>query len=134
MIIIADSGPLLHLFWVDALEWALPPQEIVVVEAVWREVEQYAPDALSNSRLRRFSESMPVPLALKARRLDSGEEAALAYALAQSDKTDLVLLCDGQKARKACQAFFADYRNTGYDCRRCSSGTDDSRNCDCRLE
>lgn len=33
-VIIADAGPLLHLFWVDALAWALPPQEIVVVEAV----------------------------------------------------------------------------------------------------
>ena len=105
MIVIADSGPLLHLFWVGALEWALPLQDIVVVEAVWREVEQYAPDALLNSRLRRFSESVPVPPALKARRLDSGEESALAYALAQADKTDLVLLCDDQKARKVCQAF-----------------------------
>ena len=105
MIVIADSGPLLHLFWVEALEWALPQQEIVVVETVWGEVEQYAPEALQDSRLRRFSEDIPIPPSLKARHLDSGEEAALAYALAQGEDTDLLLLCDDQKARKVCQSF-----------------------------
>ncbi len=35
MIVVADTGLLLHLFWVDALEWALPPQEVAVVEAAW---------------------------------------------------------------------------------------------------
>ena len=105
MIVIADSGPLLHLHWVNALPWALPLQEIIVVETVWREVEQYAPEALQDSRLRRFPESAAIPLSLKERRLDSGEEAAIAYALAQADRTDLLLLCDDQKARKVCQSF-----------------------------
>ena len=103
-VIVADSGPLLHLFWVDALAWALPPQEIVVVETVWREVEQYAPEALQDDRLHRSPEGAVVPASLKERRLDSGEEAAIAYALAQVDKTDLLLLCDDQKARKVCQS------------------------------
>lgn len=34
MIVVADAGPLLHLFWVGATAWALPPQEIAVVEDV----------------------------------------------------------------------------------------------------
>lgn len=103
MMIIADAGPLMHLFWVDALGWALPPQEIVVVEAVWREVSKYAPDALRDSRLRRTPAAEFVPTSLAGRRLDVGEEAALAYALTQKDQTDLLLLCDDQKARRACQ-------------------------------
>lgn len=103
MIIIADAGPLMHLFWVDALGWALPPQEIIVVEAVWREVSQYAPNALRDGRLRRTPAVASVPVSLVSRRLDVGEEAALAYALTQTDQTDLLLLCDDQKARRACQ-------------------------------
>ena len=104
MIVIADAGPLLHLFWVDALEWALPPQEIIVVETVWREVESYAPDALRDGRLKRTSDMAVVPPALAARKLDSGEEASLAYVLALSDQSNLLLLSDDQQARRACQA------------------------------
>lgn len=103
MMIIADAGPLMHLFWVDALGWALPPQEIVVVEAVWREVSRYAPDALRDGRLRRTPAAASVPAFLAGRHLDVGEEAALAYALTQTDQTDILLLCDDQKARRACQ-------------------------------
>jgi predicted nucleic acid-binding protein len=36
--IIADAGPLLHLFWVEASAWALPLQAIDVVQEVWAEV------------------------------------------------------------------------------------------------
>ncbi len=103
MIIIADAGPLLHLFWVDALDWALPPQEIIVVETVWREVDAYAPDALQDSRLRRTPDMSVIPPLLAARNLDSGEEASLAYALAQSDLSDLLVLSDDLQARRACQ-------------------------------
>ena len=103
MIIIADTGPLLHLHWVDALEWALPPQEIVVVEVVWREVTRHAPEALHASRFQCISDAVSIPASLTARRLDAGEEAALAYALAQPEGTDLLLLCDDQQARRVCQ-------------------------------
>ncbi len=103
MIVIADTGPLLHLFWVDALAWALPPQEIAVVEAVWREVARHAPEVLRDSRLRRIPADTPVPPFLTDRQLDAGEEAALSYALAQADRDDLLLLCDDQQARQACQ-------------------------------
>jgi predicted nucleic acid-binding protein len=103
MIVIADAGPLLHLFWVDALAWALPPQEILVVEAVWREVERYAPEALQDNRLRRIPDTVPIPLSLANRWLDAGEEAALAYALAQTANVELLLLCDDRQARRVCQ-------------------------------
>ncbi len=83
MIVIADTGPLLHLHWIDALAWALPPQEIAVVDAVWREVARYAPEALQDSRFRRIFDPVSVPASLTDRRLDAGEEAALTYALAQ---------------------------------------------------
>jgi predicted nucleic acid-binding protein len=105
MIIIADAGPLLHLFWVEALEWALPPQEIVVLETVWREVERYEPDVLQNERLRLVPDTGAVPEFLAARMLDSGEEAALAYALSQPDPSSLLILSDDQQARRACQQF-----------------------------
>ncbi len=101
MIIIADAGPLLHLFWVDALTWALPPQEVVVVETVWREVASYAPDALRDGRLRHVPDTVAVPALLAQRQLDSGEEASLAYAMSQSD---VLVLSDDQQARRACQA------------------------------
>ena len=74
MIIIADAGPLLHLFWIDALFWALPAEEIVVVETVWHEVDQYAPQALQDSRLRRTPAIAPVPPLLLSRELDPGKK------------------------------------------------------------
>lgn len=46
MIVIADAGPILHLYWVDAMSWALPPEAIDVVEEVWQEVGKHAPEAL----------------------------------------------------------------------------------------
>ncbi len=104
MIVIADAGPLLHLFWVDALAWALPPQEVIVVETVWLEVERYAPDALRDERLGRIPDIIAVPALLAERQLDSGEEASLAYALTQPNQSATLVLSDDQQARRACQA------------------------------
>lgn len=103
MIVIADAGPLLHLFWVGAAAWALPPQPVLVVEAVWREVDRYAPEALDDPRLQRVSQPFPVPQTLTDRRLDSGEEAALACALTQPTGTDVLVLCDEIRGRRACR-------------------------------
>jgi len=102
MIVIADAGPLLHLFWVDALVWALPPQPVLVVEAVWQEVSRYAPEAL-DARLQRVPLSSPAPPVLANRRLDSGEEAALACALAQPQGVEVLVLCDELRARRVCR-------------------------------
>lgn len=51
VIVVADTGPILHLFWIDASRWALPPQPIMVVDEVWVEVEAYAPEALADACL-----------------------------------------------------------------------------------
>jgi hypothetical protein len=51
VIIIADTGPILHLFWIEASSWALPAEPILVVREVWEEIEQHAPEALQDSRL-----------------------------------------------------------------------------------
>jgi hypothetical protein len=77
VIIVADAGPLLHLFWVDALEWALPPQEIIVVETVWREAKRYEPAALQGNRLRRVPDTVTVPELLATRQLDSERKLRL---------------------------------------------------------
>lgn len=104
MIVVADTGPLLHLYWVGAIIWALPPQDIVVVDAVCREVEKHDARALSDARLRRVVVTSPLPARLADWLLDEGEEAALHYALGQSIGTEVLVLCDEIKARKACNA------------------------------
>lgn len=104
MIIIADTGPLLHLYWVGALDWALPPQPIAVAEAVWREVEKHDAHALADDRLQRVIVTQPPPTRLAEWLLDEGEEAALCYALTLPTGSDVLILCDEIKARKACNA------------------------------
>ena len=102
MIVIADAGPILHLYWVDASSWALPPQTIDVVDEVWHEVGKYEPQALSDSRLRRTVITPPWPPELFSWKLDAGELAALAYAVRHRDTDDVLVLCDEHEARKAC--------------------------------
>jgi hypothetical protein len=99
VIVVAEAGPLLHLHWVGASEWALPPQPIQVVDAVWAEVTRHAPDALRIARLVRAgtpSAETRAPLAQFA--FDEGETDALAYAL--SSGSGVVLLCDETAARQ----------------------------------
>lgn len=103
MIIVADAGPLLHLFWVDALAWALPPQEVAVVEAVWQEVAGHAPEALADSRLRRIAMAFPTPALLTGRRLHAGERESLSYALTRATDAQILILSDDHQARQACQ-------------------------------
>jgi len=102
MVVIADTGPLLHLFWVDALAWALPPQPIFVVEAVRREIVSYAPEALHDARMRHVSTLVEVPDSLATRNLDDGERAALAYALTLPQE-EVLVLCDELRGRRACR-------------------------------
>ena len=51
MIVVADTGPIVHLYWIGASSWALPPESILVVREVWQEIERHAPEALQDSRL-----------------------------------------------------------------------------------
>ncbi len=104
MIVVADAGPLLHLHWVDAAGWALPPLDIQVVDAVWQEVTAYAPDALQDRRLHRVPSPAGVPAILGGWKLDDGEVAALSLALSESERYEVLVLCDERAARRACAA------------------------------
>src|SRR3954465_15059281 len=53
VIVVADAGPILHLHWIGCLPWGLPPRRIRVVEQVWTEIIQHAPEALDDPRLER---------------------------------------------------------------------------------
>jgi hypothetical protein len=53
VIVVADAGPILHLHWIGCLSWGLPPTPIHVVEQVWTEITQHAPQALADPRLER---------------------------------------------------------------------------------
>jgi len=108
MIVIADAGPILHLYWVDAHLWALPPQEIAVVEAVWAEVNAYAPDALADNRFQRIKTPLPLSPLLADKRLHTGEATSLSYALTQSGES-LLILSDDQRARQACRVLSLPY-------------------------
>jgi predicted nucleic acid-binding protein len=103
MVVEADSGPRLHLHWVGASAWALPPAPIDVVEAVWREVASYAPDALRDTRLSRIAATFDPSPELSTFTLDDGEAAALADALRPEVRRDALLLCDELRARRACK-------------------------------
>lgn len=102
MIIVADAGPLLHLFWVGASSWALPAQRIDVVDEVWEEVTAHAPNALHDARLQHITHSVTVPQTLSQWNLDRGELAALSYALSRDPAEEILVLCDEQDARRAC--------------------------------
>ncbi len=104
MIVIADAGPILHLFWVDALLWALPPQEIIVVDAVRQEVAAYAPDALSDDRLSHAVIGVPISPLLEGKRLHTGEIAALSYALTKTEEDQVLILSDDHRARQVCRS------------------------------
>jgi predicted nucleic acid-binding protein len=103
MVIVADSGPLLHLHWIGASAWALPKGLIDVVEVVWREVASYAPEALDDVRLRRVAAPVDLPPEVAMLTLDDGEAAAIAYALDADRRGDALLLCDELRARRACK-------------------------------
>ena len=102
MIIVADAGPLLHLFWVGALGWGLPPLPIHVVREVWLEVEAHAPEALQDARLL-LQLAPALPPILEQWNLDAGERAALAYAASQQTAGEVLVLCDEREGRRACQ-------------------------------
>lgn len=100
MIVVADAGPLLRLFWVEALPWALPSQEIAVVEEVWQEVTSYAPDALADPRLKRIALTLSAPPLLADKRLHTGKAASLSYALTQAADEQILILSDDHRARR----------------------------------
>jgi predicted nucleic acid-binding protein len=99
VIVVADAGPILHLHWIGCLSWGLPPTSIHLVEQVWTEITQHAPQALTDPRLER-EPVVEIDRALQAKfSLQSGEAAAIAFALKRSGA---LLLTDDAAARRAC--------------------------------
>lgn len=99
MIVVADAGPILHLHWIGCLSWGLPPTPIHVVEQVWSEITQHAPQALDDPRLQR-EPVVDIDPRLQAKfSLQLGETAAIAFALKHPAS---LLLTDDDAARRAC--------------------------------
>lgn len=99
MIVVADAGPILHLHWIGCLSWGLPPASIHVVEQVWLEITQHAPEALDDPRLRREPVVDTDPTLQAKFSLQLGETAAIAFALQHPAS---LLLTDDDAARRAC--------------------------------
>jgi predicted nucleic acid-binding protein len=104
LIIVTDAGPLLHLHWVQALDWALPNQPIHVVRSVMDEVTRHAPDAGADRRLLPVDDPPATAPELKGFSLDGGEAAALTLALEERERGQVLVLCDERLARSACAA------------------------------
>lgn len=102
MIVVADTGPILHLHWIGA-SWALPPQPIHVVQEVWVEVERHASEALLDARFVLVPGTVPLSPLVLSTPLDAGEQAALSYALSQGTE-DVLVLCDETSARVLCRS------------------------------
>lgn len=103
-LVVCDAGPLIHLDQVGCLDLLADFSEVLVPEAVWREVQQHRPDALVHPALtlRRISAVMPEPPALQAMAqvlsLHTGEWEALRVALEHKPG---ILLSDDTAARLA---------------------------------
>lgn len=102
VIVVADTGPVLHLHWVGAASWALPQQPIHVVREVWGEVERHAPEALLDARLVLVQGPVPLSPLVLSTPLDAGEKAALSYALSRRGE-EVLVLCDETSARMLCR-------------------------------
>ena len=67
-IVVCDAGPLIHLDELGCLDLLSDFSEVLVPEAVWREVRQHRPNALTHPsvELRCVSPTVPEPPALEA--------------------------------------------------------------------
>jgi predicted nucleic acid-binding protein len=99
VIVVADAGPILHLHWIGCLSWGLPATNVHVVEQVWLEIAQHAPQALGDPRLERHLGTEADPELQRRFSLQLGETAAIGFALQQSSA---LLLTDDEAARRAC--------------------------------
>ena len=103
-LVVCDAGPLIHLDELDALDLLADFAEVMVPDAVWREVERHRPRALSHRgvTLQRITPIMPVTPELEALAqvfsLHTGEWEALRVAL---EHRPGLLLTDDTAARLA---------------------------------
>jgi predicted nucleic acid-binding protein len=105
VIVVADAGPVLHLHWIGCLSWGLPPTPISVVEQVWIEIAQHAPEALGDARLNRQVATEIDPVLQDRFSLQLGEAAAIGFALRH---LPALLLTDDEAARRACASVGLD--------------------------
>ena len=88
-LVVCDAGPLIHLDELDSLDLLADFAEVLVPDAVWREVVQHRPSALTHPgvTLRRVAPMMPVSPELEALAqvfsLHTGEWEALRIAMEQ---------------------------------------------------
>lgn len=103
-LVVCDAGPLIHLDELGALDLLADFIEVLVPEAVWREVEKHRPDALSHPdvALKRISPQLAVSPALDSLAqvfsLHTGEWEALRVAMEHAPS---LLLTDDTAARLA---------------------------------
>jgi predicted nucleic acid-binding protein len=103
-LVVCDAGPLIHLDEVGALDLLADFPEVLVPQAVWREVERHRPSVLSHSSvtLRLITPQMPESPELEALAqvlsLHTGEWEALRVAL---EHPSGLLLTDDTAARLA---------------------------------
>ena len=81
-LVVCDAGPLIHLDELDALGLLVDFAEVLVPDAVWREVERHRPRALTHPgvTLQRITPMMAVTPELEALMSDSPHEVHLALA------------------------------------------------------
>lgn len=103
-LVVCDAGPLIHLDEVDSLDLLADFAEVLVPDAVWREVEQHRPDALVHPdvTLRRITPQLAVSPELESLAqvfsLHTGEWEALRVAM---EHRPGLLLTDDTAARLA---------------------------------
>ncbi len=103
-LVVCDAGPLIHLDEVDSLDLLTDFAEVLVPDAVWREVAQHRPGALNQSgvTLRRVSPSLAASPELESLAqvfsLHTGEWEALRVAM---EHRPGLLLTDDTAARLA---------------------------------
>lgn len=103
-LVVCDAGPLIHLDELGSLELLADFSEVLVPEAIWREVQQHRPSALNHPAvaLKRVSPTAEEPPALEALAqvltLHTGEREALCVAL---EYPTGLLLSDDTAARLA---------------------------------
>lgn len=95
---VADTGPLIHLAEIGALDLLTTLDRLVVPETVYAELQAGGlPDQLSEIDFERIAVDDPID---QTPELDAGERAALAVA---DNQQDLVLLTDDLAAREFAQ-------------------------------
>jgi len=103
-VVVTDAGPLIHLDELDALDLLNDFAEVLVPDAVWREVEHHRPQALQHIGVRLTARTAnaaagPVIAALAPiYTLHAGEREALALCL---ENPSSILLTDDTAARMA---------------------------------